>query len=166
LVKQVVNDDGGVATPAAWVVSARSTGGDGSRDFSYAGDAGEFRDVFAGVGYRLDESEVAGYTSTGRWSCDGGTLVGSVVTLSETDRVTCTIAGTDHRRTSFCWLCVLLPPPVAAALLFAFPPPWRRSRPVLAVTLGEGLLATAAEVTIKPHVPGHDGSDTRWREYE
>ena len=42
----------------------------------------------------LAESALAGYTA-GAWSCDGGTLVGSAVTLGAGDRVTCTINNDD-----------------------------------------------------------------------
>ena len=46
--------------------------------------------MLANVNYLLSESTIAGYMASD-WSCDGGTLSGSTVTLTEGEAVTCTI---------------------------------------------------------------------------
>ena len=45
--------------------------------------------------YRLTEDGPGGYDNLG-WSCDGGTLVGDVVTLADGDNVTCTLTNDDR----------------------------------------------------------------------
>ncbi|MFL5679572.1 MAG: hypothetical protein ACJ77B_03140, partial [Chloroflexota bacterium] len=95
LVKVVDNDDGGTKTAADWTLSATAAAPKDGRNFNYAGNAGTVKDVFAGVGYTLAETTVAGYTG-GAWSCDGGGLVGSTVTLALGDHVTCTIHNADN----------------------------------------------------------------------
>ena len=95
LVKTVTNDDGGTAVADDWTLTAVSQGGDASRNISTAGGSGTFDQVFANVGYDLSESNVPGYTD-GNWSCDGGSLSGSTVTLGYGDQVTCTINNDDN----------------------------------------------------------------------
>ena len=45
--------------------------------------------------YVLTEDGPGGYDSLG-WSCDGGTLVGDVLTLADGDDVTCTLTNDDR----------------------------------------------------------------------
>jgi hypothetical protein len=90
LVKSVTNNNGGTKAPADWTLTATGSGG-----FSDTGDSTTFHTVSAAVGYDLSESAVAGYDSEG-WSCDGGTLVGSTVTLALDQDVTCTITNNDQ----------------------------------------------------------------------
>ena len=95
LVKEVINLDGGDAGPDDWTLTAISTGGDATRDISTLGGSGVFETVFANVGYDLSETGLAGYTA-GSFSCVGGTLVGSTVTLTEGETgVVCTITNDD-----------------------------------------------------------------------
>jgi len=90
LVKTVTNDNGGNKNPVDWTLTATGTNG-----FSDAGNSTTFHTVNAGVGYVLSESVVAGYTA-GAWSCPGGTLVGSTITLSLGQNITCTINNDDN----------------------------------------------------------------------
>ena len=95
LVKTVTNDDGGAAGPNDWTLSATAAAPKDGRNFSNAGGSGVFQTVLANAGYELAESTVAGYTA-GSWSCDGGTLVGSTITLAAGQTgVTCTINNDD-----------------------------------------------------------------------
>jgi hypothetical protein len=95
LVKVVTNDDGGNAVADDWTLSADAAAPFDGRNFSNLGGSGVFDTVFANTGYDLSESSVAGYTA-GSWSCDGGTLVGSTITLDEGQTgVTCTITNND-----------------------------------------------------------------------
>jgi len=92
LVKSVTIDNGGVAVAGDWTLTA--AGGDDG--FSDNGDptVGVFHTVTARVGYILSESTVPGYLADG-WSCDGGTLTGSALTLDLDQDVTCTITNDD-----------------------------------------------------------------------
>ena len=100
LVKSVVNNDGGTAVANDWDLTATGT----SRTFTEltpaAADA-TFRNVTAGVEYTLSETTVAGYSSTGIWSCTaGGTFTSPdkiIVPLGTA--VTCTITNTDDTPT-------------------------------------------------------------------
>lgn len=94
LVKVVDNGNGGNATADDWTLSADATAPFDGRNFSNLGGSGDFETVFANQGYDLSESMVTGYTA-GNWSCDGGSLVGSTVTLTEGENVTCTITNDD-----------------------------------------------------------------------
>lgn len=99
LVKNVVNDNGGNAVADDWTLSATAGAPFDGRNFNNAGGSGSFQTVFANAGYDLSESTVPGYTA-GAWSCDGGTLVGSTVTLTEGQTgVTCTITNDDSAPT-------------------------------------------------------------------
>src|SRR5439155_1522576 len=94
IVKTVTNDNGGTALPTAWLLSATGAGND-PNSFSGQGGAGP-RDVTAGVAYTLAESGgPSGYTA-GSWSCNGGSLVGSAVTLATGQTATCTIVNNDN----------------------------------------------------------------------
>ncbi|HET6594988.1 MAG TPA: hypothetical protein VFG81_05165 [Anaerolineales bacterium] len=99
LVKVVVNDNGGNAVEDDWTLSASAAAPDDERNFSNLGGSGVFETVFANVGYDLSETTVPGYTA-GAWSCEGGALVGSTVTLTEGETgVTCTIINNDSAPT-------------------------------------------------------------------
>ncbi|MDO8667956.1 MAG: ice-binding family protein [bacterium] len=93
LVKEVTNNSGAATTSAAWILTATGAGG-----FSDNGGTGTFHEVTAGVGYALSESTIVGYTP-GSWSCDGGSLSGSTITLSLGQNVTCTITNDDDAAT-------------------------------------------------------------------
>jgi uncharacterized repeat protein (TIGR01451 family) len=90
LVKSVV---GGSATPDQWTLTAGGSGG-----FSGAGGSAAVTSqiVTAGVQYTLSESGGPGeYTSTGVWSCDGGSFASpDTITLAVDQAATCTITNT------------------------------------------------------------------------
>ncbi len=75
----------------AWTLYAIGS----SRSFSDYGDSTTFHQVTAGVGYGLSESGPSGYDPSA-WSCDGGSLSGSTITLALAQQVTCTITNTQH----------------------------------------------------------------------
>ena len=86
LVKAV---DGGTALPARWTLSANGPTPISGPSGSAAVTA---QPVNAGT-YTLDEAGAPlGYTSQG-WSCTGGTLSGSQLTLVDNDNATCTITN-------------------------------------------------------------------------
>ena len=91
LVKQVVNDDGGTATPADFALTATGpvtiSGATGAVEVTNAA-------VVAGT-YELTETNRAGYTA-GAWACSGGTLIGNNLTLTNGQNVTCTIVNDDQ----------------------------------------------------------------------
>jgi hypothetical protein len=99
LVKVVTNNDGGTAVADDWTLSATAGAPNAGRNFSNLGGSGVFQDVFAGVSYALAENPNpgTGYSSTGEWSCTGGTLNGAknAVTVPLGASVTCTITNTD-----------------------------------------------------------------------
>jgi large repetitive protein len=90
LVKHVVNTGGGQATPEQWTLSA-----DGRRSFSGPGNSAEVTAVVVTIGkYDLSESGgPADYTASA-WSCTGGSLTGSTVTVTLQADVTCDITNT------------------------------------------------------------------------
>lgn len=89
LVKHVINDNGGTAVSGDWTLTATGTNG-----FSDAGDSTTFHTVLANESYTLSESSISGYSS-GSWSCDGGNLSGSDLTLGLNQDVTCSITNND-----------------------------------------------------------------------
>ena len=99
LVKTVTNDDGGLAGPNDWTLSATAAAPDNGRNFSTFGGLGVFQDVFAGAAYALAENPNpgTGYSSSGQWSCPGGVMSAgnTVVTVPLGAQVTCTIVNTD-----------------------------------------------------------------------
>ena len=103
LVKSVVNNDGGALTANSWTLSATAAAPDNGRNFSNFGGLGVFQDVFAGAAYTLAENPNpgTGYSSTGQWSCPGGTMSAgnTVVTIPLGAQVTCTIVNTDNTPT-------------------------------------------------------------------
>jgi choice-of-anchor A domain-containing protein len=90
LVKKVINDDNGSAQPSDWTLSAV-----GKTPMSGLGGSRAVRREQLDPGsYVLTEDGPGGYDSLG-WSCDGGTLVGNVITLADGDHVTCTLTNDD-----------------------------------------------------------------------
>jgi hypothetical protein len=92
LVKTVTNNDGGTAVANDWDLTA--TGSGGFTELTPAAADATFRNVTAGVSYALSETGPGGYTA-GAWSCNGGTQVGSSITLALNQQVTCTINNDD-----------------------------------------------------------------------
>jgi choice-of-anchor A domain-containing protein len=91
LVKEVINDDNGSAEPSDWTLSAV-----GRTPMSgLAGQRAVRKEQLDPGDYVLTEDGPAGYDSLG-WTCDGGTLVGNVLTLADGDRVTCTLVNDDR----------------------------------------------------------------------
>jgi hypothetical protein len=96
LVKVVVNgsNPGGTAVADDWTLTADAAAPFDDRDISTAGGSGVFETVYSNQGYDLAESGPGDYVASA-WSCDGGSLVGSTVTLDEGETgVTCTITNT------------------------------------------------------------------------
>ena len=95
LVKSVTNNDGGNNVADDWTLSATAAAPNNGRNFSNKGGSGAFQTVYANAAYVLSESGPAGY-SAGTWSCTGGSLVGSTLTLTEGDTgIVCTITNDD-----------------------------------------------------------------------
>ena len=98
LVKVVTTDDGGIAVANDWDLTATGS----SRTFTEllpGAATATARLVTAGVEYTLSESPNpgTGYSSTGIWSCDGGTFVSpDKVTVALGGNVTCTITNDDQ----------------------------------------------------------------------
>jgi uncharacterized repeat protein (TIGR01451 family)/LPXTG-motif cell wall-anchored protein/fimbrial isopeptide formation D2 family protein len=90
LIKEVVNDDGGTAAATEWTLTA-----DGPSDISGAtGDATVTGAAVLAGEYALGETGPAGY-SAGAWSCEGGSLDGSTLTLEVGEDAVCTIVNDD-----------------------------------------------------------------------
>jgi uncharacterized repeat protein (TIGR01451 family) len=94
LLKNVMNNNGGSALDTDFTLTATGpmtvTGVEGGAAISNAA-------VLAGT-YALSEAALAGYTS-GAWSCIGGTLAGSNVTLSQAQNAVCTVTNDDQPAT-------------------------------------------------------------------
>ncbi|MBO0899434.1 hypothetical protein J1G43_05595 [Cellulomonas sp. zg-ZUI22] len=93
LVKQVTNDSGGTAEPTDWTLSADgpTTGVTGATGSTAVTDV----EVAAGD-YALSEADgPAGYTASA-WTCEGGALNGTTVTIANGATVTCTITNDDQ----------------------------------------------------------------------
>lgn len=86
LVKQVINNDGGIASPDDWTLTA-----DGPVVVQGSGQA--TATVPAGA-YDLSESGPSGYVA-GAWECTGGLQAGSTITVPLAGDVTCTIRNDD-----------------------------------------------------------------------
>ena len=102
LVKTVTNNDGGTAVANDWTLSAAAAAPNDGRNFNNLGGSGTFKDVFADAVYTLSENPNpgAGYSTTGVWSCDGGTFVSpNKITVPLGGGVTCTITNTDDTPT-------------------------------------------------------------------
>ena len=93
LVKEIDNGahPGGMAIADDWTLTAAANAPYDSRNFSNAGGSGTFVMVFANAGYELSESGPTGYQVKTGWACNGGTQVGSTITLALNEEVTCTI---------------------------------------------------------------------------
>jgi choice-of-anchor A domain-containing protein len=90
LVKHVVNAGGGTAAPGDWTLSA-----DGPTSFSGAGNSAAVTGVVVGTGdYDLSESGGPVDYTAGSWSCTGGSIAGSTVTVGNGENVTCDITNT------------------------------------------------------------------------
>lgn len=96
LLKDVTNNNGGTAeakdwtltaTPASNTVGATTISGNGATGVDEVA-------AKAGVEYTLSESSVAGYEFKG-WTCEGGTLIGTKLTLALDTNVTCTVKNDD-----------------------------------------------------------------------
>ncbi len=87
LVKRVVNDNGGTATANEWTLSAAGP-------TPLSGDGGSSGSVSAGT-YALAESAGPSGYAAGTWSCDGGSLDGSNLTLALDESATCTVTNDD-----------------------------------------------------------------------
>lgn len=90
LVKQVINTGGGLATPDQWTLAAA-----GPTPVTGPGNSPQVTGVTVGTGdYALSESGGTVDYTAGPWSCIGGTLAGSTVTIGTGANVTCTIINT------------------------------------------------------------------------
>ena len=90
LVKQVINNNGGTASPSAWTLAAS-----GPSPFSGSGPS-----VTSGAGltagtYNLSEDGPGGYEAS-NWDCNGGAQVdGDTILIASGQLVTCTITNDD-----------------------------------------------------------------------
>ena len=92
VIKTVTNNNGGTALPTDWSMTATGP------DLSITG-LGGFVDFAVVPGtYQLSEAGPAGYTA-GAWSCVGGTLAGSAVTIQLGQSASCTINNDDNPAT-------------------------------------------------------------------
>jgi large repetitive protein len=90
LVKKVHNVNGGTAVATDWTLNAS-----GPTELSGVTADPAVTDVVVQVGdYRLSESGPQGY-SPSAWTCIGGTVNGSTVSVGVGARVTCTVTNTD-----------------------------------------------------------------------
>ena len=102
LVKNVTNNDGGTKTAADWKLTAGAAAPNDGRNFDSQTATPVFHNVFGGAQYTLSEdpNAGAGYSTTGVWSCDGGTFVApNKITVSHGTDVTCSITNTDDTPT-------------------------------------------------------------------
>ncbi|MBA2279038.1 hypothetical protein H0V99_01165, partial [Candidatus Saccharibacteria bacterium] len=102
LKKIVVNDNGGDDLANEWTLTANGDGGNliNTTGTTIADTNGleaqtAAAEAEAGIAYTLSESGPSGYTSSA-WSCDGGSLDGSVLTLGLNQDVICTITNNDQ----------------------------------------------------------------------
>lgn len=101
LVKRVTNNDGGNKTADQWTLTAQH--GSGTPVINEQGTASSNGTVAttaqtmakANTSYDLSEDGPAGYDASS-WSCDGGTLNGSTLTLALATDVTCTVTNNDQ----------------------------------------------------------------------
>lgn len=160
LVKTVTNDDGGNAVPDDWTLSASAPSPDDGRNFNNAGGSGVFQTVVSNAGYVLSETAVAGYTA-GSFTCDGGSLVGQTITLTEGETgVTCTIDSDDVAPT-LTLLKTVVNDDGGNALVSDFPL-FVNGSPMtsgVSVTLKANTLYTASETNLAGYAPSDWGSD-------
>ena len=88
LTKIVVNDNGGAATPGSWTLTANA------QPFV----SGVSQTVNAGS-YTLAESGGPGGYAASAWSCAGGSLAGSTLTLLPGQAASCSITNDDQQAT-------------------------------------------------------------------
>ncbi|HYN29713.1 MAG TPA: VWA domain-containing protein [Dermatophilaceae bacterium] len=92
LVKEVVNEWGGAAQPGDWALSA-----DGPTPLSGATGSEEVTDVAVDAGaYELSESGGPQGYAADDWTCEGGALDASTLTLRLGDSATCTVINRDQ----------------------------------------------------------------------
>ncbi|MDH3385428.1 MAG: hypothetical protein OEL77_05395 [Nitrosopumilus sp.] len=90
LIKNVINDNGGIAVPGNFTMTAT-----GPTTISGPGPIVESDESFVAGEYTLSETELFGYES-GEWSCVGdGIQVDNTITLGLDDSTTCTIINDD-----------------------------------------------------------------------
>lgn len=96
LVKDVDNTGGGLATPDAWTLTATGPdAGSGTDTVSGPGNSELVTNVLVTAGtYALSESGGPGEYDAGGWSCAGGDLTGTLVTITAGAVVTCSITNT------------------------------------------------------------------------
>ena len=91
LVKTVTNDSGGTAVPTDWTLTAI-----GPLLITGPSGASEVTDRIVPIGnYVLSESDGPSQYTPSDWTCQGGRLSGTTVTVNVGDRVTCTINNDD-----------------------------------------------------------------------
>jgi hypothetical protein len=123
LVKKVVNDSGGSAQASAWTLRANGT------DRELTGAGGATGTLPAGT-YTLSETGgPSGYTASA-WSCVGGTLTGTNLTLALGQSATCTITNDD------------IPPPTVLPTVITKPAPIPRTgtNPIRELSLAIALI--------------------------
>ena len=90
LAKNVDNAGGGQATPDQWTLHAA-----GPQTVSGPGNSAQVTDVAVTIGrYHLSESDGPADYAAGAWSCTGGSLTGSTVTVTLHATVRCEITNT------------------------------------------------------------------------
>jgi hypothetical protein len=95
LVKKVINNNGGVAVPTDWILSATGTYANPSIISGKHGSGTVTNAVVKAGDYTLSESGgPSGYTSEG-WVCSGATLNGSTLSLEPGQNSTCTVTNND-----------------------------------------------------------------------
>ena len=104
LIKEVVNDDGGTASPSDWILSAN-----GPTSFSGNGPVVSNGDGFEDGTYNLSEANgPAGYEASD-WVCDGGSQTdGDTIVLDNDDSAVCTITNDDTNPTSLTLVKVVI----------------------------------------------------------
>lgn len=92
LIKTVTTDNGGIAAPTDWTLSASGP----TSIFGASGDASVTNAAVNAGTYTLSETDgPAGYAAGG-WSCTEGTLTGDSLVLAAGDNATCTINNDDQ----------------------------------------------------------------------
>ena len=89
----MTNDNGGIAQPTDWILSATSAGGGG-----ISGQTGSGSVTEVGVppgSYTLSESGPPGYSAS-TWSCVGGSQTGASIAVALGQSATCTITNNDQ----------------------------------------------------------------------
>jgi Prealbumin-like fold domain len=107
--KLVKNVEGGPKGADDWTLYASASAPNDGRNFNNKGGSGSLQNVYAGAGYDLSEdpNPGSGYTSTGEWSCNGGSLdiAKNTITLALGEHVTCTITNKVRTFTIVAFVC-------------------------------------------------------------